>query len=87
MGASCSVYKGEYKRTPVAIKAMRESYTGQNIVQEFQREVSAMVTIRHPNLVLFMGACIEPSMMIISEFCAGESLFKLLHEKKSIQLH
>lgn len=86
-GASCIVYKGEYKRTPVAIKMMRESYSGQNIIQEFQREVSAMVTLRHPNLVLFMGASIEPSMMIISEFCAGESLYKLLHERKNIMLH
>lgn len=86
-GASCTVYRGEYKRTPVAVKMMRESYPGQNIVQEFQREVSAMVTLRHPNLVLFMGANIEPNMMIISEFCAGESMFKLLHEKKNVQLH
>ena len=86
-GASCTVYRGLYKRTPVAVKMMREGYAGQNIIQEFQREVSAMVTLRHPNLVLFMGACIEPQMMIISEFCAGESLFKLLHERKDIQLH
>ncbi|OMJ96304.1 hypothetical protein SteCoe_32 [Stentor coeruleus] len=86
-GASCTVYRGEYKRTPVAVKMMRESYSGQNIVQEFQREVSAMVTLRHPNLVLFMGANVEPNMMIISEFCAGESMFKLLHEKKNVQLH
>ena len=86
-GASCTVFKGEYKRTPVAVKSMRESYSGQNLVQEFQREVSAMVSLRHPNLVLFMGASIDPQMMIISEFCAGESLFKLLHEKKNIMLH
>ena len=86
-GASCTVYRGLYKRTPVAVKVMREGYAGQNIIQEFQREISAMVTLRHPNLVLFMGACIEPQMMIVSEFCAGESLFKLLHERKNIQLH
>ena len=86
-GTSCTVYKGEYKRTHVAVKSMRESYSGQNIAQEFQREVSAMLSLRHPNLVLFMGAIIEPQMMIISEFCAGGSLYKLLHEKKNIMLH
>jgi serine/threonine protein kinase len=85
-GASCTVYKGEYKRTPVAVKIMMGTYAGQNIVQEFQREVTAMISLRHPNLVLFMGASVDPQMMIVSEFCRGESLFKLLHEKKQIHL-
>ena len=85
-GASCTVYRGEYKRTPVAIKIMMGSYAGQNIIQEFTREVTAMITLRHPNLVLFMGASVDPQMMIISEFCSGESLFKLLHEKKNVHL-
>ena len=85
-GASCTVYKGEYKRTPVAVKMMMGTYAGQNIVQEFQREVTAMISLRHPNLVLFMGASVDPQMMIISEFCRGESLFKLLHEKRQIHL-
>lgn len=85
-GASCTVYKGEYKRTPVAIKMMMGTYAGQNIVQEFQREVTAMISLRHPNLVLFMGASADPQMMIVSEFCRGESLFKVLHEKRQIHL-
>ena len=85
-GASCTVYKGEYKRTPVAVKMMMGTYAGQNIVQEFQREVTAMISLRHPNLVLFMGASVDPQMMIVSEFCRGESLFKLLHEKRNIHL-
>lgn len=86
-GASCIVYHGEFKRTPVAVKVMKQGCLGKNIIQEFQREVSAMVKIRHPNLVLFMGACVDPTMMIVSEYCAGGSLFSLLHETKTIQLH
>jgi len=85
-GASCTVYKGKYKRTPVAIKMMRDTFMGQSLKKEFEREVTAMMRLRHPNLVMFMGACAEPQMIIVSEFCGGETLFKLLHEKKNIML-
>lgn len=81
-GASCTVYRGLYKKTPVAIKIMK-GQMGENLEQEFQRELSAMLMLRHPNLVLFMGASASPQMMIVSELCEGESLYKLLHERKN----
>lgn len=86
-GASCTVYKGKYKKTPVAIKMMRDTFLGQSLQKEFEREVTAMLRLRHPNLVLFMGACAEPQMIIVLEFCGGDTLFKLLHEKKNIMLN
>lgn len=83
-GSSCTVYKGKFRCTPVAIKVMRGTYMGKSLEKEFEREVKAMVTLRHPNLILFMGACQAPQMIIVSEFCAGGSLFTLLHESKNI---
>lgn len=85
MGASCTVYKGLYKRTPVAIKVMKNYMQGDSL-KEFNREVGAMMRLRHPNLVLFMGACMEQQLVIVSEFCAGETLFRLLHERKDVLL-
>lgn len=85
-GSSCTVYLGKYKFTPVAIKIMKGTFMGRSLEKEFEREITAMVTLRHPNLVLFMGACKIPQMIIVSEFCAGGSLFSLLHESKNIQL-
>lgn len=84
-GASCTVYRGIYKRTPVAIKVMK-NFGNQEAKREFNREVAAMMRLRHPNLVLFMGACTEPQLAIISEFCAGDTLFRLLHERKDVVL-
>lgn len=53
--------------------------------KEFQREVSTLIKVRHPNLVLFVGACAEKgSVLILTEFCFGGTLFTLLHEKKTI---
>lgn len=85
-GSSCTVYKGKYKCTPVAIKVMRGTFMGRSLEKEFEREVRAMTSLRHPNLVLFMGACKTPQMTIVSEFCAGGSLFALLHESKNIAI-
>lgn len=86
-GASCTVYKGVFKRTPVAVKMIKGGLPmGQSLEKEFEREVSAMMLLRHPNLILFMGACAEPQMIIVSEYCAGETVFKLLHERKNVML-
>lgn len=84
-GASCTVYRGLYKRTPVAIKVMRGSVQ-RSSDKEFDREVSAMIRLRHPNLVLFMGMCTEKQHVIVSEYCAGGTLFKLLHERPEVPL-
>jgi serine/threonine protein kinase len=85
-GSSCTVYKGKYKYTPVAIKIMKGTFMGKSLEKEFEREVTAMITLRHPNLVLFMGASKSPQMIIVSEFCAGGSLFSLLHENKNVMI-
>ena len=85
-GSSSAVYKGIFKFTPVAIKVIHGTYMGRSLETEFEREVTAMISLRHPNLVLFMGACKVPQMIIVSEFCEGGSLFSLLHEKKNIAI-
>lgn len=86
IGSSCQVHRGLYKRTPVAIKVMKANVVNVDLRREFMREVTAMLRLRHPNLVLFMGACIDCGLAIVTEFCEGESLFKLLHERKDVML-
>ena len=85
IGSSCTVYKGSYKFTPVAIKVLNNSISG-SLNKEFDRELQALTKLRHPNLVLFMGACLEEPLTIVTEFCAGDTLFSLLHEKVGVQV-
>jgi serine/threonine protein kinase len=41
-----------------------------------------MTALRHPNIVLFMGACTKPnSMCIVMEYMVLGSLFDLLHNE------
>lgn len=85
VGSSCSVYKGFYRRTRVAIKMLRNTQAS-NLTKEFYREIAAMSQLRHPNLVLFMGACVSPSMAIVTEFCGGNTVYSLLHEQSNVML-
>ena len=49
-------------------------------MQEFKAEVSIMKRLKHPNVVLFMGACTQPpNLSIVTQFVPRGSLFRLLH--------
>ena len=83
-GSSCIVYRGTYRHTPVAIKVLRAN--SKSSLKEFEREVEAMLQLKHPNLVLFMGATTCAEMSILTEFCFGDTVFSLLHEKVRVQI-
>lgn len=83
-GSTAEVYRAAWHGTDVAVKKLRSK--GQ-LSMEFKREISVLLRLRHPNLVLFMGACTKaPQALIISEFCAGGTVFALLHHRRQLQL-
>ena len=56
-------------------------------VQEFRAEVGIMKRLKHPNVVLFMGACTKPpNLSIVTQFVPRGSLFRLLH-RSALQFH
>jgi len=80
IGAGCfgSVYKGSYCGTPVAIK---ELYDASNaIIQKLvKREVATLKSMRHPNIVQFMGLCQNAQgIYIVTEFVPGGHLWARL---------
>lgn len=54
----------------------------------FLQEVSLLTSIRHPNLLLYMGACVDPRfpLCIVSELIDGGSLYELLHGEHQVTL-
>ncbi len=49
--------------------------------QFFEREIAILASIRHPNVVNFIGACHRASnRCLVTEYCARGSLDKLLHK-------
>ncbi|KAK4367276.1 hypothetical protein RND71_015156 [Anisodus tanguticus] len=72
------VYKGRLDHTPVAIKALR-SDAAQGM-QQFKQEVQVLGLMRHPNMVLLLGACPEYGCLVY-EFMNNGSLEDRLFRK------
>ncbi|KAF2313576.1 hypothetical protein GH714_011819 [Hevea brasiliensis] len=65
------VYKCYLDHTPVAIKVLRpDAAQGRS---QFQQEVEVLCCIRHPNMVLLLGACPEYGCLVY-EYMANGSL-------------
>jgi len=84
-GAFGVVYRsalGGYRGTTVAVKIERnvqaygnETEEEKEKMQSWLREVQILSSLRHPNLVLFMGACqCEGRLYILTEYMSGGSL-------------
>lgn len=65
------VCQGVYQGSPVAIKILKED----SLHDDFENEVKILKSLRHPNIVLFMGVCSHNnSQFIITELMNGGSL-------------
>ena len=66
-----TVFKGRLWGTGVAVKKLKLGLTKEDSVN-LLKEVSILSQLRHPNVVLYIGACLEPSnACIVTEWCAG----------------
>lgn len=88
-GPSGVIYKGSYRGSVVAVKKMKmmslpsKPNTRDTIETALEVEATRMGSLRHPNTVLFMGACLQGDYFcIVSEYCTRGSLFNVLHAPK-----
>ncbi|KYQ90942.1 ankyrin repeat-containing protein [Tieghemostelium lacteum] len=80
-GSSGKVYKGIYKGKEVAVKVLK-SITTQSQLEEFKKEFQIMGSIRSQFMVTFYGACIEPKLCMVMEYCSRDSLYHVMNTKK-----
>nr|XP_011467080.1 PREDICTED: U-box domain-containing protein 35-like isoform X2 [Fragaria vesca subsp. vesca] len=72
------VYRGELDHTPVAIKVLRpDAAQGQS---QLLQEVKVLSFMRHPNMVLLLGACPEYGCLVY-EYMANGSLEDRLFQR------
>ncbi|KAG6427491.1 hypothetical protein SASPL_111737 [Salvia splendens] len=80
-GSFGTVHRAEWNRCDVAVKIIMEQDFHAERFKEFIREVAIMKRLRHPNIVLFMGAVTEPpNLSIVTEYLSRGSLYRLLHK-------
>ncbi len=61
--------------TPVAVKQLK-CKLNDTILQSFNHEVGLMSDIRHPNVLLFLGACTVPNnLCLVTEIMARGNIY------------
>lgn len=75
------VYDGLYNSVPVAVKVIQpdsSSNVSPERIEKFQREVLMLSRVKHDNIVKFIGAAMEPALMIVTELMKGGTLQRYL---------
>lgn len=97
-GGFGQVWRGAWGGTPVAVKLLSNlllpagSGTHHNAEQAalltaFEEEVSMLAQLRHPNICLFLGVCLEPPhRAIVTELVSRGSLWDCLRVKGLFQV-
>ncbi|CAI9776196.1 unnamed protein product [Fraxinus pennsylvanica] len=83
-GSCGTVYHALWYGSDVAVKVFSRQEYSDDIIFSFRQEVSLMKRLRHPNILLFMGAVTSPQRLcIVTEFLPRGSLFRLLQRNTS----
>ena len=73
-GKAATVYRGlwmnQNSAAEVAVKSFRYARLTDKILGDYRREVALLRKLKHPNIVLFIGACTDPKLMILTEYCS-----------------
>ncbi|XP_047325342.1 serine/threonine-protein kinase EDR1-like [Impatiens glandulifera] len=84
IGSYGEVYRSELNGTEVAVKKFMDQDISGDALHQFKCEVEIMLRVRHPNVVLFMGAVTHPpNLSILTEYLPRGSLYKLLHRSSN----
>lgn len=82
-GGFGQVWKATWRGTPVAVKVLTGSAQSKSaprpVLEEFAAEINLLRGMKHPNICLYMGACLEPpNRAIMTELAANGSLWDAL---------
>eukprot|EP00871_Galdieria_phlegrea_P004875 jgi/Galph1/5389/GphlegSOOS_G4027.1 len=91
-GSFGTVSEGRYHGTRVAVKTIRrgdqvgDALATEESIEQFKKEAELNCKLRHPNIVLFMGICVEPSFVcIVTEFMERGTVRDLLLSKSRLE--
>ncbi|XP_059289420.1 uncharacterized protein LOC132042927 isoform X1 [Lycium ferocissimum] len=83
-GSCGTVYHGLWYGSDVAVKVFSKQEYSEEVIYSFKQEIALMKRLRHPNILLFMGAVTSPQRLcIVTEFLPRGSLFRLLQKNSS----
>eukprot|EP01103_Thecamoeba_quadrilineata_P004231 TRINITY_DN1393_c1_g2_i1.p1 TRINITY_DN1393_c1_g2~~TRINITY_DN1393_c1_g2_i1.p1 ORF type:complete len:607 (+),score=112.59 TRINITY_DN1393_c1_g2_i1:151-1821(+) len=85
-GSFGEVWRAKWRGNAVAVKRFFRQQGHDAILLELRKESAIMSELRHPNILLFLGACMEiPNLCIVTEYMENGCIGKYLRDKtKSI---
>eukprot|EP01083_Nonionella_stella_P059487 155619_1 len=86
-GSFGHVYKAKLWGTDVAVKVLKNLHDRRmsQLLVDIKREIYTLSVLRHPNILMLMGACMDKqSLCMITEWCEGSDLHALIHDKERI---
>jgi serine/threonine protein kinase len=83
-GSFGEVFKGKWRGSELAIKRLFRQQADDRILLELRKESVIMSSLRHPNILLFLGVCIvPPNLCILTEYMKNGSLGPFLRNKSN----
>ena len=85
-GGFGEIFLGNWQGKQVAIKklTLKNLRVGDNNLSKFINEINIISSLRHPNIVLYMGASVDKdNYYMISEYLPNGTLFDLLHNNNN----
>ncbi len=81
LGSYGVVYKGKWKGVDIAVKRFIKQKLDERSLLEFRAEMAFLSELHHPNIVLFIGACVKkPNLCIVTEFVKQGSMKDILQD-------
>ncbi|AGO82793.1 Serine/threonine protein kinase [Pandoravirus dulcis] len=79
VGSYGVVYRARWKGVDVAVKRFIRQQLDERTLLDFRAETALMLDLAHPNVVVFIGACVRrPNLCLVTEFIKGGNLRALL---------
>ena len=87
-GTFGDVKKCYWRKTLVAVKFLKKAMENEKEnIQSFIEELNLLKKLRHPNILLYLGANITgPNYFLVTEFCELGNLFDFLHNNSRSEL-
>jgi len=86
-GGMGDIYLGEWQGKQIALKKIKLNHIKNNVLSyKFINEINIIASMRHPNILLFMGVTIDNNTYyMITEYLPSGSLHEYLHLNKNKQ--
>jgi len=79
-GTSGRVYKGILRGNKVAIKVVK--LLDKSSIEEFSKEFQVMSVLKSDYIVHFFGACLEPKVCMVMEYCNRKTLNHVMQDSR-----